>query len=139
MTLGRALSGLVSKKLLSEQILILGEGITVVAVFLLLLSGTPFLAGFALFLVGLGNGPVFPNMTHLAPIHYGKTKSQAFIGLQGAVAYAAFLALPVLTGLLIRHVGAFTFPWILIAAMALTAVATVSILHIHSDKLPKEK
>lgn len=139
MTLGRALSGLVSKKLLSEQILILGEAITVVAVFLLLLSGTPFLAGFALFLVGLGNGPVFPNMTHLAPIHYGKTKSQAFIGLQGAVAYAAFLALPVLTGLLIRHVGAFTFPWILIAAMALTAVATVTILHIHSDKLPKEK
>lgn len=139
MTLGRALSGMVSKKLLSEQILVLGEGITVIAVLLLVLSGTPFLAGFALFLVGLGNGPVFPNMTHLAPIHYGKTKSQAFIGLQGAVAYAAFLLLPVLTGLLIRHVGAFTFPWILAAAMALTAVATSTILRIHSDKKPKER
>lgn len=139
MTLGRALSGMVSKKLLSEQILVLGESLTVVAVILLVLSGTPFLAGFALFLVGLGNGPVFPNMTHLAPIHYGKTKSQAFIGLQGAVAYAAFLLLPVLTGLLIRHVGAFTFPWILVAAMALTAVATATILRIHSDKTPKEK
>lgn len=138
MTLGRALSGMVSKKLLSEQILILGEGITVLAVLLLVFSGTPFLAGFALFLVGLGNGPVFPNMTHLAPIHYGKTKSQAFIGLQGAVAYGAFLLLPVVTGLLIRHVGAFTFPWILIAAMTLTAVATATILRIHSDKRPKE-
>ena len=139
MTLGRAVSGLISRKLLSEQILILGEGITVAAVLLLVLSKTPFLAGLSLFLVGLGNGPVFPNMTHLAPIHYGKTKSQAFIGLQGAVAYGAFLLLPVLTGLLIRHVGAFTFPWLLVAAMALTAVATATILHIHSDKKPKEK
>lgn len=139
MTLGRALSGIVSKKLLSEQILALGESLTAAAILLLLISGTSFLAGFALFLVGLGNGPVFPNMTHLAPIHYGKTKSQAFIGLQGAVAYAAFLILSVTTGMLIRHVGAFTFPWILVVAMTLTAVATGTTLYIHSDKKPKER
>lgn len=139
MTLGRALSGMLSKKFLSEQILIIGEGITVAAIVLLLFAGTPFLAGAALFLVGLGNGPVFPNMTHLVPIHYGKTKSQAFIGLQGAVAYVAFMLLPVITGLLIRHVGPGTFPVILAAAMALTAAATFTILRIHSDKYPKEK
>lgn len=139
MTLGRALSGVISKKFLSEQILIIGECITVAAIVLLLFAKTTFLAGTALFLVGLGNGPVFPNMTHLVPIHYGKTKSQAFIGLQGAVAYVAFMLLPVITGLLIRHVGPVTFPVILAAAMALTAAATFTILRIHSDKYPKEK
>lgn len=139
MTLGRALSGIISKKFISEQILMIGESLTVVAILLVLIGQTPFLAGLGLFLIGLGNGPVFPNMTHLAPIHYGKTKSQAFIGLQGAVSYASFMILPVTTGLLIRHVGSFTFPWILVVTMALTAVATAAILHIHSDKTPKEK
>lgn len=138
MTLGRALSGLISKKFLSEQILAMGEGLTVAAVVLLLFSKTPFLAGAALFLVGLGNGPVFPNMTHLAPIHYGKSKSQAFIGLQGAVSYASFLLLPVITGTLIRYVGPGTFPWILTGAMAVTGLSTAATLRVHSDKLPKE-
>jgi fucose permease len=138
MTLGRALSGLISKKFRSEQILIMGEAITCVAVLLLLVSGTPFLAGFGLFLVGLGNGPVFPNMTHLAPIHYGKSKSQAFIGLQGAVSYASFMMLPVITGQLIQRLGSGTFPWILTVTMVLTVVATLSTLQIHSTKSSKE-
>ena len=116
----------------------MGEGLTVAAIMLLLFSKTPFLAGTALFLVGLGNGPVFPNMTHLAPIHYGKTKSQAFIGLQGAVSYASFLLLPVITGTLIRYVGPGTFPWILTGAMAVTGLSTIATLRVHSDKLPKE-
>lgn len=134
MTLGRALSGLFSKKLRAEQILTIGEAVTVIAIGLLLFAKTPFIAGAALFLVGLGNGPVFPNMTHLAPIHYGKTKSQAFIGLQGAVSYASFLLLPVITGLLIRHVGAGTFPWILTVAMVVTALSTAATLRIHAHK-----
>ena len=138
MTLGRALSGLISKKFRSEQILIMGEAITCAAVLLLLVSGTPFLAGFGLFLVGLGNGPIFPNMTHLAPIHYGKSKSQAFIGLQGGGSYASFMMLPVITGQLIQRLGSGTFPWILTVTMVLTVVATLSTLQIHSTKSYKE-
>ena len=138
-TAGRFLSGVISGRFLSEQILIMGEAITAAAIVLMLLAPSPVMAGIALFLVGFGNGPVFPNMTHLAPIHYGKTKSQAFIGLQGAVAYAAFLTMPVLTGLMIQYLGSDVFPWILTAAMALTAVSTYTVLRIHSDKFPKEE
>ena len=137
-TLGRFLSGVISSKFLAEQILAMGEILTVIAIALLLLAPSSQVAGIALFLVGLGNGPVFPNMTHLTPIHYGKSKSQALIGLQGAVAYAAFLALPVLTGLAIQNLGAHVFPWILTAAMAVTAISTYGVLRIHSDKYPKE-
>lgn len=139
MTLGRFLSGVISKKFISEQILMMGEAVTAAAVLLLVFSGSSFTAGLSLFLVGLGNGPVFPNMTHLAPIHYGKTKSQAFIGVQSAVAYVAFMVLPVLTGLMLRHIGAWVYPWILVATMILTAAATGITLRIHSDKIPKEK
>ena len=138
-TAGRFLSGVISSKFLSEQILIMGEAIAAAAIVLMLLAPSPVMAGVALFLVGFGNGPVFPNMTHLAPIHYGKTKSQAFIGLQGAVAYAAFLTMPVLTGLMIQYLGSDVFPWILTAAMILTAASTCTVLRIHSDKLPKEE
>lgn len=134
MTLGRFLSGVISGKFISEQILIMGETVTAVAIVLLIFSGTPFTAGLGLFLVGLGNGPVFPNMTHLAPIHYGKSRSQAFIGVQGAAAYIAFMVLPVLTGLLIRHISADIFPWILSAAMLLTGVSTYTTLKIHAPK-----
>lgn len=132
MTLGRFLSGLISGRFSSEQILAMGESVTVVAIATLFLAPSPLVAGVGLFLVGLGNGPVFPNMTHLAPIHYGKTKSQAFIGLQGAASYAAFLTMPVLTGLLIQHLGAGVFPWILSAAMILTGISTYTTLKIHA-------
>lgn len=133
-TLGRFLSGVVSSKFYSEPILVVSEVVTVGAVLLVLLAQTPFLAGLGLFLVGFGNGPVFPNMTHLAPIHYGKTKSQAFIGLQGAVAYAAFLTLPLLTGALMQHVSSDVFPWLLVCAMALTAAATYATLTLHAKR-----
>ncbi len=133
-TLGRFVSGLVSGKFISEQILIVSEAVTVLAVLMVMLAPTPALAGIGLFLVGFGNGPVFPNMTHLAPIHYGKSKSQAFIGLQGAVAYATFLSLPLLTGLMIQYFGSGTFPWLLAGAMALTLVSTCSTLRIHAKE-----
>lgn len=110
------------------------EAVTVGAVLLVLLAETPFLAGLGLFLVGFGNGPVFPNMTHLAPIHYGKSRSQAFIGLQGAVAYAAFLTLPLLTGVLMEHVSSDVFPWLLVCAMALTGTATYATLTLHAKR-----
>ncbi len=133
-TLGRFVSGLVSGKFISEQILIASEAVTVVAVLLVLLAPSPALAGIGLFLVGFGNGPVFPNMTHLAPIHYGKSKSQAFIGLQGAVAYATFLSLPLLTGLMIQYFGSGTFPWLLTGAMALTLISTYRTLRVHAKE-----
>ena len=123
MTLGRFLSGVVSKWLRPKQILAIGEGITAVAV-LLLFVPVPVSAAVGLFTIGLGNGPVFPNMTYLTPIHFGQDVCQSFIGLQMAVAYGAFMATPMLFSLIARVVGVGLFPAVCLGALVLTATAT---------------
>lgn len=67
LTLGRFLSGILAKKLPSWRIIRIGQAVTLAAILLLFLPVSGIAAGFGLLFVGLGNGPVFPNMTHLAP------------------------------------------------------------------------
>lgn len=128
MALGRFLSGVVSRWLKPKRIIALGEGITCCAVAALLIPNTA-VAGAALFAIGLGNGPVFPNMTHLTPIHFGPEVCQSFIGLQMAVAYAAFMVTPIFFSLVARTVGVWLFPAVCIAAMVLTALSTAAMAH----------
>ena len=105
MAIGRFLSGILSKKLACWKIIQLGEGIVLGAVILLLLPLPTIVSGLALFMIGLGNGPVFPNLAHLTPTNFGEEASQSAMGMQMASAYAGFLLMPVFFG---RLVGLFT-------------------------------
>lgn len=125
MALGRFLSGAVSRFLRPKQIIALGEAITCCAVAALLIPSSAVSAA-ALFAIGLGNGPVFPNMTHLTPIHFGPEVSQSFIGLQMAVAYAAFMITPVFFSIVAKVMGVWLFPAVCIAATALTLLSTAA-------------
>ena len=128
MTLGRFLSGVVSRWLSPKRILAIGEGITALAV-ALLFAPSPVAAAVGLFAVGLGNGPVFPNMTYLTPIHFGQDVCQSFIGLQMAVAYGAFMATPMVFSLIARVVGVGLFPVICLVVLVLAVVATGLMVH----------
>jgi len=122
MTLGRFSSGVLGKWLRPKQILVLGESITAVAVALLFVP-VPAVSAAGLFAIGLGNGPVFPNMTTLTPVHFGQDVCQSFIGLQMVFTYAAFLVTPTLFSLLTRFVGVGLFPVVCLAAFAVTALS----------------
>lgn len=124
MTLGRILSGFLSKKLSPKQIVILGESITFIAIVLVLLPLNLTFATIGLFMIGLGNGPVFPNMTHLAPVHFGEELSQSLIGLQMASSNSAILFAPIIFGQVAEHLGAHLFPHVLMIMLFLTAGAT---------------
>ena len=124
MTVGRFLSGVVSKKLSPKQIIIIGECITFIAVTMLILSPGLTLSVVGFFLIGFGNGPLFPNMTHLAPIHFGEKLSQATIGIQMAVSSVSVLVSPIVFGYLAENIGTHLFPWSLMAMVIVTAVAT---------------
>ena len=124
MTLGRILSGFLSKKLSSKQIIILGECITFIAITLIILPLNLTWATIGLFLIGIGNGPLFPNMTHLAPIHFGEELSQSLIGLQMAVSSVSVLLSPILFGQIAEHIGAHLFPYMLMVMLIFTAGAT---------------
>ena len=127
MTLGRILSGVFSKKLSPRQIIIFGECITFVAITLLILPLNLTTATIGLFMIGLGNGPLFPNLTHLAPIHFGEELSQSLIGLQMAVSSVSVLFSPILFGQIAELIGCQLFPHVLMVMLVITGIATVKL------------
>lgn len=124
MTIGRFLSGVISKKLSPKQIIIIGECITFCAVTLLIIPLNLTLAIVGFFLIGFGNGPLFPNMTHLTPVHFGEKLSQATIGIQMAVSSVSVLVSPIIFGFLAENIGTHLFPYSLMVMVIITATAT---------------
>lgn len=127
MTLGRILSGVFSKKLSPRQIIIFGECITFVAITLLILPLNLTTATIGLFMIGLGNGPLFPNLTHLAPIHFGEELSQSLIGLQMAVSSVSVLFSPILFGQIAEIIGCQLFPHVLMVMLIITGISTAKL------------
>ena len=139
MTLGRFLSGVLVNKISPKNIIVIGESITLIAI-ILTFAGNSKIAGTGLFLIGLGNGPIFPNMTHLTPIHMGRDVSQSFIGLQGAVSYGSILLSPITFGLLAQNLTTDIFSIFLIIAWIITVVSTFIMLkYSKSAQLTVEK
>ncbi len=114
MTLGRFLSGILARKLHSWQIIKIGLIVMAVALGTLLLTTNGIVAMGALMLIGLGNGPMFPNFNYLTPENFGEEKSPAIIGTQMAAANISIVTLPVLCGLLGQLFGMWIFPFYLI-------------------------
>ena len=133
MTMGRFLSGIFANKVSPKVIIVIGEAITLVAI-ILTFSRNPVIVTMGLFMIGLGNGPVFPNMTHLTPVHMGREISQSFIGLQGAISYCSILLSPIIFGLLAERFTTDIFSIFQIIAFGITVIATSKML-IQSKKL----
>jgi fucose permease len=135
MTIGRLLSGVLSKKLSPRQIIAFGEVITFIAVILIMLPCNLTVATVGLFMIGLGNGPLFPNLTYLAPIHFKKELSQAIIGIQMAFSSVAVLLSPILFGQIAEHSGTQLFPYVLMAELILLGAGTVRLYKIMNYEL----
>lgn len=125
MAIGRFMSGLLTMKFSDWQIIAAGQAIILLAVSLLLLQSGVAVAVLGLFLVGLGNGPMFPNITHLTPVIYGKAVSQSIIGLQMAFSYLSIMLTPVIFGILAEAAGVQVFPLFLLAAFVLLVGCTI--------------
>lgn len=125
MTAGRFLSGILSKFIAPHKIAIAGQMITLLAIIIVFIPSTATLAAVGLFLIGFGNGPLFPNMTHLTPVIFGKSASQSVLGTQMGFAYISFLLTPLLFGYITRAFGAWLFPYCLAAMFALMFISTI--------------
>ncbi len=128
MTLGRFLSGVLSGKLTSWKIIFIGEGIVTAAVLLLLLPLPAVVAGFALFLVGLGNGPLYPNLVYLTPSNFGVDISQSVMGTQMAATSTGIMLMPMLFGVLVGFFSTDIFPLFVAILFALMLYLTVSMV-----------
>lgn len=127
MTLGRFLSGVLAAKLHSWKIIKLGQIVLGLALLLLILPGGIYLCALGMFLIGLGNGPLFPNFNYLTPENFGSDISQSVIGIQMASAYIGIMLAPTLCGLLGQVFGMVIFPYYLILFYAIMIPVTIRI------------
>lgn len=135
LALGRFTSGLFANKLSAEKLIIAGEFFLLVAVVLLFIPSNTYVTVAGMFLIGFGNGPVFPNMTHLAPITFGKDVSQAVIGTEMAMAYVSILVLPILFGQLAQHLSMELFSVVLAVLFVATTVCSSVLFKTAKNKL----
>ena len=127
MTLGRFLSGVLAAKLHSWKIIRLGQIVLGLALLLLILPGGVYLCALGMFLIGLGNGPLFPNFNYLTPENFGSDISQSVIGIQMASAYIGIMVAPAVCGLLGQVFGMVIFPFYLIVFYAIMIPVTVRV------------
>ena len=124
---GRFLSGILSSKLKPQQIILIGTILIIPAIVLVSQPFIPNLIAVGMFLIGLGNGPLYPNMVHLTPIRFGAQRSQAVMGSQMAAAYIGILSMPTLTGFLAQKFSTDIFPYclaVLYGIMLISLIAT---------------
>ena len=125
MALGRFLSGVFANKLTSWQLVRIGQMVVLAAIVLLLLPVPSFVSGIALFLIGLGNGPIFPNMLHLTPQNFGTDISQSVIGIQMAASYFSIMLAPMLFGFIAQIIGVTLFPYYLMVLFLIMMAGTI--------------
>lgn len=121
-TVGRALSGLVTMKLNDTQMIRLGQGIVGVGILLMLLPFGNVCALAGLIVIGLGCAPIYPCVIHSTPAHFGADKSQAIIGIQMASAYVGTCLMPPVFGLIAGHISVALLPVYLLSFLVLMAV-----------------
>jgi len=123
LTLGRFLSGLLAKKLPMWRLVQLGVAVVFLGILLVLLPMPMEVIFAGLFLIGLGVGPTFPNLTQLTPVNFGRDISQSVIGSQMAVSYFGIMFLPPLFGLLAQFLSTDIFPWFLLLMNLIFVIA----------------
>ena len=126
LALGRFLSGVLAGRLHSRQLVKIGQTILLAAIASLFLPLPSAFCSVSLFFIGLGNGPIFPNMLQLTPELFGKDLSQAVIGAEMATSYIGVLLAPALFGLIAQNVTAALFPVYLLVLYALMITGTAA-------------
>ena len=134
MSIGRFVSGLISNKISTWKRIGIGTLILAPAVATMLLPLHGAFSVIGLFLIGLGNGSIYPNMIHLTPHNFGKEVSQSIMGSQIAFAYIGVMLAPPMVSLVSRMFGIKIYPVLL----AVLYVAMVIALKCFVNRLKKQ-
>lgn len=125
MSIGRFVSGLISNKISTWKRIGIGTFILAPAVAIMLLPLHGAVSVIGLFLIGLGNGSIYPNMIHLTPHNFGKEVSQSIMGSQIAFAYIGVMLAPPMVSLISGLFGIKAYP-LLLAVLYLTMVISLN-------------
>ena len=123
MSIGRFVSGLLSDKISTWKRIGIGTVILAPAIAIMLLPVHGAVTVVGLFLVGLGNGSIYPNMIHLTPHNFGKEASQSVMGSQIAFAYIGVMLAPPAVSLISGLFGIKIYPVLLAVLYAIMVIA----------------
>ncbi len=123
MSVGRFVSGLLSNKISTWKRIGIGSAVLAPAIILMLLPLHGAVTVVGLFLVGLGNGSIYPNMIHLTPHNFGKEVSQSVMGSQIAFAYIGVMLAPPAVSLISGLFGIKIYPVLLAVLYVIMIVA----------------
>lgn len=115
LTIGRLISGLISNKLGDKKLVRLGiitELIGIVLISIPLKTYVVAIIGFLI--IGIGMGPIYPSIQHLAPINFWKNHSSQVIGIQMAFAYVGSGIVPLIFGLVQEYISMWLLPLFLL-------------------------
>ncbi len=123
MSIGRFVSGLLSDKISTWKRIGIGTVILAPAIAIMLLPLHGAVTVIGLFLVGLGNGSIYPNMIHLTPHNFGKEVSQSVMGSQIAFAYIGVMLAPPAVSLISGLFGIKIYPVLLAVLYVIMVIA----------------
>lgn len=119
LTLGRLFSGLTAKYLSSVKLIIIGISVMLVGAFLLVFQFNSYYFYFVIIgLIGLGSGPIFPNMMFLNNQNFSEKHLSKVISLQMVIGYMGFGLLTPLAGLLFDQVSISLYPFVLLFSLS---------------------
>ena len=86
----------------------------------------------ALFLIGVGNGPIFPNMLHITPQNFGEKISQSVMGVQMACSYIGIMLAPAIFGIIAQNVSVSIFPFFLLVFYLIMIIGSSRVSRVNS-------
>jgi fucose permease len=128
LTGGRFLSGVLAKKLNCCKILYVSFAVLAAALVLYLLPFPIYITFAALFFIGLGVGPIFPNLVYITPILFGKSLAQSVMSIQMASTYVGIMVMPWLFGVLAQRSSTAILPLYLMAMFVFYAVFFIMLM-----------
>lgn len=107
---GRLLSGFLTLRLSTGNLIRLGQGTALAGILLLVFSHSQLFLCAGLLFIGFGCAPIYPCLLHQTPERFGVQASQSMMGFQMASAYLGSMVSPPLAGLLTEKISPAVWP-----------------------------
>lgn len=119
--LGRLIAGFIANRLGDRRMIRSGTMVELIGILLTALPIKGYLvAAIGFLIIGIGMGPIYPSIQHMAPINFGKRYSASVIGLQMAFAYTGSTFMPTVFGILQQRLGIWIMPLYLLVFAGLS-------------------
>lgn len=137
LTLGRLTSGIFTIKFKPKYLIYVGEVIMIIGGLLMFFDAPIYLYMIAVFMLGFGSGPIYPNLMYMNSYYFSKEKISKMISLQMVIGYMGFGVLTPLTGLFFDRLKISYYPWFIIVWTMILWI--LSIKYLKQDILNKAK